>query len=103
MLVLPLSVGLLLLRCFPTLPTAPCYLLSYLLVGLPLLRLLLIKLIRCYQHYAKEKLRRCCMCMPSCSEYAIAVLKRDLLAVALFRIAVRLVRICDGDKKIHLP
>ena len=74
-----------------------------LVVGLPLFRLLLIKLVRCYQHYASERLRSFCMCVPSCSEYAVAVLKKDLLAVAIYKIVYRLTVTCDGEKKIDLP
>ena len=103
MLVLPLAVGALLLLCFPSISAVLCYVLAYLLVDLPLLRLFLIKLIRCYQHYAKEELRRFCMCMPSCSEYSIGVLKKYPLIVAIFKIIVRLTVICDGEKKIDLP
>ncbi len=68
-----------------------------------LLRILLIKAIMCYQHYASEKLRRYCKCMPSCSEYAIAVLKKYLLPVAIYKIIRRLRVTCDGEMKIDLP
>ena len=103
MLLAPLGVGFVILRIFPHFDALPCYLISYFTVGLPLLRLLLIKVVECYQHYAKEELRRFCMCMPSCSEYAIKVLKRYPLAVALFKIVFRLTVTCDGEMKIDLP
>ena len=33
-------------------------------------RFLGIKVVECYQHYAKEETRRRCLCVPSCSESA---------------------------------
>ena len=104
MIVLPFSIGFLLSRFF--LPSSHhwiCYAVSYTIIDLILLRILLIKLVECYQHYAKEELRRFCMCMPSCSEYSIAVLKKYLLAIAIFKIIFRLTVICDGEKKIDMP
>ena len=103
MVILPFGTGALLLQIFSAIPTAWCYAISYIVIDLILLRFLLIKIIECYQHYAKEELRRFCMCMPSCSEYAIAVLKKYPLAIAIFKIVLRLTVICDGEMKIHLP
>lgn len=62
-----------------------------------LLRFLFIKIIECYQHYAKEETRRRCMCIPSCSEYSIAVLKKYLLIKALLKIRKRLYVTCKGE------
>ena len=63
-----------------------------------------IKLIECYQHYAKESTRRKCLCMPTCSEYAIEVLKKHCLIVALLKIRKRLFVTCrNGIYKIDLP
>lgn len=65
---------------------------------------LLVLCIRCYQHYAPEILRRSCLCKPTCSEYAIIVIKRYCLVKALFLIYVRLFRTCTGkDYKIDFP
>lgn len=68
------------------------------------LRFVLIKLIECYQHYAKEETRRRCMCIPSCSEYAIMCLKKYLLIKAIYKITVRLFHTCKGDTfKVDYP
>ena len=101
--VLPFGIGLAALHFFRAIPPVWCYVISYAVFGLLLLRLFLIKLIECYQHYAKEELRRFCMCMPSCSEYAIAVLKKYPIFVAIFKIIFRLTVTCDGEKKIDTP
>ncbi len=59
-------------------------------------RYLCIKLVECYQHYAKEETRRRCLCMPTCSEYAILALKKHCLIVALLKIRKRLFKTCTG-------
>ena len=46
-------------------------------------KLLCIKSVECYQHYAKEDIRRRCLCQPTCSEYALEVLKRYFLFVLI--------------------
>lgn len=64
----------------------------------------LIKLVECYQHYAKEDTRRNCLCKPTCSEYAIAVLRKYPLEYALHKIRIRLFKTCTGGVyKIDLP
>ncbi len=69
------------------------------------LRFCLIQTVKCYQHYAKEETRRRCMCVPSCSEYAIICLKRMFpLIVALIKIRIRLYKTCKGeDYKLDFP
>ena len=52
------------------------YLFSYTVFAFLFLKKLCIKSIECYQHYAKEETRRKCVCIPSCSEYSIAVLNK---------------------------
>lgn len=65
---------------------------------------LLIICIKCYQHYASESIRRSCMCKPTCSEYAIIVIKRYCLIKALILIYIRLFRTCTGKiYKIDFP
>ncbi len=59
-------------------------------------KFILIKAVECYQHYANEETRRRCLCMPTCSEYAIAVLKKYNLFVALRKIRTRLFVTCSG-------
>lgn len=65
---------------------------------------LLILCIRCYQHYAPENLRRSCLCKPTCSEYAIIVLKKYCLLKAIMLIRIRLIKTCTGKMyKIDFP
>ena len=45
------------------------------------LRFLGVKIVKCYQHYAKEETRRRCLCVPSCSEYAILCFKKYELVI----------------------
>jgi len=52
------------------------YLFFFLLGFIIIAKFLTIKLVECYQHYAKEEIRRRCLCKPTCSEYALAVLKK---------------------------
>lgn len=59
-------------------------------------RLLAIKIVECYQHYAKEETRRKCKCVPSCSEYAVLCLKKYELIYALIKIRKRLFVTCRG-------
>ncbi len=68
-------------------------------------RFCLVQTVKCYQHYAKEETRRRCMCVPSCSEYAILCLERIFpLAVALIKIRIRLYKTCKGeDYKLDFP
>lgn len=103
MLIIPFCVAYALLYFFASFSSVWCYVICYFIIDMLLLRLLLIKIVRCYQHYAREEIRRFCMCMPSCSEYAIAVLKKYPLAVAIFKIVFRLKVTCDGEMKIDMP
>lgn len=64
------------------------------------LRFCLIQVVKCYQHYASDKVRRRCLCVPSCSEYAILSLKLFPLTVALMKIRKRLYKTCKGDDYI---
>ena len=72
------------------------YLGSYIFFVLLFLKRICIKSIECYQHYAKEETRRKCVCIPSCSEYSIAVLKKYNTFKALNKIRIRLFRTCGG-------
>ena len=60
-------------------------------------RFLGIKAVECYQHYASEETRRKCLCVPSCSEYAILCLKKYGLIRALRKIRKRLYVTCQGS------
>ena len=73
------------------------YVASYLLLALLFLKKICITSIECYQHYAKEETRRRCVCIPSCSEYSIAVLKKYHTFKALNKIRIRLFKTCGGN------
>jgi len=72
------------------------YLISYIVLIFRFLKIFCIKTVECYQHYAKESTRRRCVCVPSCSEYAIAVLKKYNTLKALKKIHKRLFKTCGG-------
>lgn len=65
-----------------------------------LLRSIAIKIVECYQHYASDKKRRRCLCVPSCSEYAIICLKKYEFVFALLKIKKRLFVTCKGVEYI---
>ena len=68
------------------------------------LKKLVIVSIECYQHYASEGIRRTCLCKPTCSEYAILVLKKHYLWKALRLMYIRLKITCTGNLyKIDFP
>ena len=56
-----------------------------------------------YQHYAGEKVRRRCLCIPSCSENAILCLRRYPLIWALMKIRKRLYKTCKEEYKLDFP
>lgn len=65
------------------------------------MRLLFIEIIKIYQYYAKESIRRRCKCLPSCSEYSIISLRKIFpLVFALAKIKKRLFNTCKGDTYI---
>ena len=64
------------------------------------LRFLGIKTVECYQHYAREETRRKCLCVPSCSEYAILCFQKYELVYALLKIRKRLYVTCQGFEYI---
>lgn len=78
---------------------------SLLLVLESYLRLCLIAVVKCYQRYAKADTRKRCLCIPSCSEYALICLKRVFpLLLALIKIRKRLYVTCNGEEyKIDFP
>ena len=65
---------------------------------------ILLFLVRLYQHYAPERRRRQCCCMPSCSEYAILALNKYVWIKALRLIVRRVTRTCPSPGyKIDYP
>lgn len=68
------------------------------------LRFLFIQLIKCYQRYAKDNIRRRCKCLPSCSEYTVIVLQKIFpLILALVKIKIRLFHTCREKYILDYP
>ncbi|MDR2558372.1 MAG: membrane protein insertion efficiency factor YidD [Oscillospiraceae bacterium] len=64
----------------------------------------IIGLIKLYQHYAPDEMRRRCLFMPTCSEYTILAVKKYGSIVGLCKSYYRLVFLCRGNiYKIHYP
>jgi len=60
--------------------------------------------IKLYQHYAPEEIRRRCLFMPTCSEYAILAVRKYGSVIGLCKTYYRLVYLCSGNiYKIHYP
>ena len=53
--------------------------------------------IRLYQHYAPEEVRRRCLLKPTCSEYAVIVIKKYGLLIGGIKTWIRLYYKCRGD------
>ena len=83
--------------------TIICIVASVVLVILFGMRRVLILCVECYQHYAPEEYRRFCLCKPTCSEYAIIVLKKHNLMNAMYLIYIRLTKTCRDTYKIDYP
>ena len=56
-----------------------------------------ILFIRLYQHYASEDVRRRCLLKPTCSEYAVIVIKKYGLLIGGIKTWIRLNYKCRGD------
>jgi len=60
--------------------------------------------IRLYQHYAPEEIRRRCLFMPTCSEYAIMAVRKYGGIIGLCKSVYRLLYLCRGNiYRIHYP
>lgn len=80
----------------PVLATAIVYgLVSFLALGV-CGRFIVIGMVRLYQHYAPEQIRRRCVFKPTCSEYAILAVRRYGVVLGGIRTFVRLHRRCRG-------
>ena len=74
------------------------YLLVFSLTSLAIgARWLAILAVKLYQHYANEKIRRRCLLKPTCSEYAIIVLKKYGFVIGSIKIWLRLNYKCRGN------
>ena len=67
-----------------------------LIITLLLLRWLAIDCIQLYQRYAPEKVRRRCILMPSCSEFAVIAFKRYGFIIGCVMTYYRLTKRCRG-------
>lgn len=73
------------------------FLLFYIIELLVLLKPFAITIIKLYQHYAPEEVRRRCLLKPTCSEYAILVIKKYGTIIGTFKTWRRLKYYCRGD------
>ncbi len=78
---------------FPVLYFFVLLLVSFIIVARPAF----IGIVHLYQHYADENVRRRCLFMPTCSEYAILAVKKYGLIVGIILTANRLFRKCKGN------
>ena len=53
--------------------------------------------IKLYQHYAPEEIRRRCLFMPTCSEYAILAIQKYGGVIGLCKTCYRLAYLCRGN------
>jgi putative component of membrane protein insertase Oxa1/YidC/SpoIIIJ protein YidD len=68
------------------------------------LKYAVIGTVKLYQHYAPEEIRRRCLFMPTCSEYAILAVRKYGCVVGLCKTYYRLVFLCTGNVySIHYP
>lgn len=67
-------------------------------------RTILLLIVKTYQRYAPESLRRQCTCQPTCSEYAILALQKYAWPKALMLIIRRVTHTCqEPGYKIDYP
>ena len=81
----------------PTLFLLFYFLCAYILSGICVLKTAIIGVIKLYQHYAPEEIRRRCLFKPTCSEYAILALKKYGVIIGLVTIYIRLFKKCRGN------
>ena len=58
---------------------------------------ILIGIIRLYQHYAADDVRRRCLFKPTCSEYSILSLQKYGVIIGLYKTYIRIFRKCKGN------
>ena len=66
-------------------------------MGLLALKRAVIGVIKLYQHYAPEDIRRRCLFKPTCSEYAILAIKKYGLIIGLVKTYIRVAYKCRGN------
>jgi uncharacterized membrane protein YidH (DUF202 family) len=63
-----------------------------------------IGIIKLYQHYAPEEIRRRCLCMPTCSEYAIMAIRKYGVIIGVCKGYYHFVYLCRGNiYRIYYP
>ncbi len=67
------------------------------IIFLLFIRKIAIGVIRLYQHYAPEDVRRRCLFMPTCSEYTILVIQKYGIIIGLYKAYIRLFKKCRGS------
>ena len=60
-------------------------------------KIIVIGVIRIYQHYAPEEIRRRCLFKPTCSEYAILAVQKYGVVIGLYKSFDRLTNRCKGN------
>lgn len=68
-----------------------------LIVFVLFLRKILIGIVKLYQHYASEDVRRRCLFKPTCSEYTILVLQKYGVILGLYKAYIRIFKKCRGN------
>lgn len=71
-------------------------LLQFFIGGVIALKPALIGVIRLYQRYAPERVRRKCLFKPTCSEYAILAIEKYGVIRGLYKSYIRLFKKCRG-------
>lgn len=67
------------------------------IVGIFCLKSAAIGVIKLYQHYAPEDVRRRCLLKPTCSEYAILAIQKYGLLIGIYKSYIRLFKKCRGN------
>ena len=62
-----------------------------------ILKYAVIGMIELYQHYAPEHIRRRCLFMPTCSEYALMAVRKYGVVAGLYKSYFRLFYRCKGN------
>jgi len=57
----------------------------------------LIGMVKLYQRYATEDVRRRCLFKPTCSEYAIMSLQKYGMIIGLYKTYIRVFKKCRGN------
>ncbi len=60
-------------------------------------RLVIAGLVKLYQHYASDEIRRNCLLMPTCSEYCLLAMKKYGTLVGCIKTVHRLFHTCKGE------